>query len=258
MHHDQATLLLIHRLMEIVAGLNLTVSTHAAAEMKRIIQHYITHRSSLINFSTTLFDLKERQVVLHNSFYNQHFNSPVLNQSIQNNFERLTNMTCPLNIAFCLQTEIIMMSHLKKLNNEQLLNYEVRYIRNLLEKDGQCHSYVVHIQVYKHDEFGRPWILKIETKRTEVRILPEIRWFSHLVEAYSEEHAYSLLLQNLKLTDGEKMVLRLLTKEKTMGAIGIIMKKSPKTVHSYYTSLEEKMRVHSVKEVREIGLILGY
>ena len=37
MHPDPATVLLIHRLMGIIAGFNLTVSTHTAAEMKGVI-----------------------------------------------------------------------------------------------------------------------------------------------------------------------------------------------------------------------------
>ncbi|MDR3653582.1 MAG: LuxR C-terminal-related transcriptional regulator [Paludibacter sp.] len=258
MYHNPSIQLLIRQLVSIVSGLNLTVSTRMAADFKLILQHYITHRSSLAKFSTTLFDLKDQQLVLHNSFFTQYFHSPLLNSAIQNNFERLISFTCPLNIAFCLQTEIIMMNHLRKLTTEQLRNYEVRYIRNLLEKDGLYHSYVIYIQVYKFDEFGRPWILKIETTRTEVTTLPEFHWFSHSTEGYTEEHAYSLHLQKLKFTEKEKTVLELLVKNKTMGTIGRIMKKSPDTIQSYYKTLEQKMNVVSVQEVREIGHILGY
>jgi len=258
MHHDPAILILIHRLMGIIAGFNLTVSTHSAAQMKGIIQHYITHKSSLVNFSTTLFDLKERQVVLHNSFFNQHFHSPTLNPSIRNNLERLINLTCPQNIGFCLQTEIIIMNHLQKLTTEQLQSYEARYVRHLKEKDGQYHSYVIYVQVYKYDEFGRPWILKIETIRTEVNNLPEFRWFSHSLEGYMEEHDYSNHLQNLTLNKMEKTVLGLLVANKTQKTIGEIIYRSTFTVQSYYINLEQKMKVNTVQEVREIGRILGY
>ena len=120
MHLDPTIQTLIHQLYSIISGLNLTVSTHTASDFKMIVQHFITHRSPLTNFSTTLIDLKEKRLLLHNSVFNQCFHSPVFNPAIQNNFERLINITCPLNIGFCLQTEIIMIKHLQKLTTEQL------------------------------------------------------------------------------------------------------------------------------------------
>jgi DNA-binding CsgD family transcriptional regulator len=258
MHHDPFVQHLFQELLKTISCFNLTIPTRTVAKMKGIIQHYIMHVSSRVNFSTILIDLKEQQLVLHTSIFNRYFENLILNTTIRNNLEHFIGLTCPLNICFCLQTEIIIMNHLLELTTEELREYEARYIQNLMEKDGLYHSYVIYIQVYEFDEFGRPWILKIETKRSEVRNLPEFRWFSHSLEDYTEKHAYSCLLQNLKLTDGEKTVLLLLTEGKTMTAIGIIMIRSPYTVQSYYKSLKQKMNVHSVQEVREIGRILGY
>ena len=150
------------------------------------------------------------------------------------------------------------MNHLQKLTTEQLQSYEARYVRHLKEKDGQYHSYVIYVQVYKYDEFGRPWILKIETIRTEVNNLPEFRWFSHSLEGYMEEHDYSNHLQNLTLNKMEKTVLGLLVANKTQKTIGEIIYRSTFTVQSYYINLEQKMKVNSVQELREIGRILGY
>lgn len=258
MHHDPSVQQLIHQLINIIAGLNLTVSTHPAAEMKSIIQHYITHGSSRVNFSTILIDLKKQQLVLHTSIFNRYFENLILNTTIRNSLEHFIGLTCPQNVCFCLQTELIMMNHLQKLSTEQLRKYEARYIRYLKEKDGQYHSYVIYMQVYEFDAFGRPWMLKIETTRTDVNNLPEFRCFSHSIEGYTEEHAYSLHLQNLDLTEMEKRVLGLLVENKTMSAIGEIIHRTPLTVQWYYTNLEQKMNVHSVQEVREIGRILGY
>ena len=200
MHHEPAILHLIQRLMNIIAGFNITVSTHTAAEMRGIIQHFITNRSSLINFSITLFDLKDRQVAQHNSIFNEYFHSPIFNHSIRNNLDRLFSLTCPLNIKFCLQTELIITNHLQKLTTEQLQEYKAQYVRLLMEKDGQYHPYIIYLSVFKFDEFGRPWILKIETIRSQTNNLPEFRFFSHTLEGYTEEHAYTKHLQNLKLT----------------------------------------------------------
>jgi DNA-binding CsgD family transcriptional regulator len=244
--------------MGIVAGFNLTVSTHTAAEMKGIIQHFIGDKSSLVNFSITLFDLKDMNVLLHNSNYNQHFQSPTLSPAIHNNPERIYNLTSAENIDFCLQTEMIIMNHLKHLTTEQLRKYEARYIRQLKEKNGQYHSYVLYISVYKFDEFGRPWILKIETKRSEVDHLPDFRWFSQTPDDYIEKHTYTKHLQNVKLTENENTVLGLLIADKTMGFIAAFMKKSPQAVQSYYTHMERKMDVKSVQEIKEIGCIMGY
>ena len=258
MHHDPTIQLLFSRLMNIIAGLNLTVSTHTASEMKVIIHHFMTHWSSRVNFSTILIDLKEQQLVLHTSIFDRYFESLILITTIRNNLERFIGLTCPLNIGFCLQTEIIIMDHLQKLTTEELRKYEARYIRNLLEKDGHFHSYIVYVQVYEFDEFGRPWILKIETIRSKVNILPEFRCFSHTLEGYTEEHAYSLHLQNLKFKEKEKKVLDALVANKTMGVIEQIINRSSYTVESYYKTLKHKMEVHSVPEVSEIGRVQEY
>ncbi len=258
MHHDPTIQHLIRQLVSIISGYDLSVKTHMIEEMKLIVQHLMSYRSSLAKFSITLIDLKEWQLLMHQSSYNEYFNSPTLCTGLQNNQERIFHLTCPRNLAFCLQTEIIMMAHLQQLSTEQLSNFEVRYIRNLEEKDGQLHSYVHYGHPFKFDERGRIWIMKYETKRMVESILPEFRWFSHSLKDYTEEHAYSKHLQNLKLSPKEEKILRLLTKDKTMGAISEAIYRSPDTVQSYYTRLKKKLNVQSIEEVREIGRILGY
>ena len=258
MHHDPTIQHLIRQLVGIISGYDLSVKNHMIEEMKLIVQHLTSNRSSLAKFSTTLIDLKEWQLLMHQSGYNEYFHSPTLCAAIRNNQERIFQLTCPRNLVFCLQTEIIIMTHLQQLSTEQLRNFEVRYIRNIEEKDGQLHSYVHYGHPFKFDERGRIWIMKYETKRMVESVLPEFRWFSHSLKGYTEEHTYSKHLQNLKLTEKEEKILRLLTKNKTMGAISEAINRSSDTVQSHYNRLKNKLDVQSIEEVREIGRILGY
>lgn len=213
----------------------------------------ITNSCSLKRFSKSIYDLKKKRFICHQSAYTQWLARPSICTAIEDNSTMLNANTLEENIAFCNETNRLYLKMLYSLTPEQQLKFKVIYTRQLLEKTGVYRTYIHNIYPIVHDKNGELCFLYIETERIPKELLPAFRRFVSYPNKYVEHHRYSALLHNLKLTDKENDILKLYVNDSTQATIARKLNNSPHTVKTHYKNISDKMELDSISQAKYIA-----
>ena len=208
------------------------------------------------DYSVTIFDLKERHFTLHNSHHNKYLKYPSLSPSVVDEMKALNSLTETNNLHFCMDTLTRSYEFLMNLPPEKRNQFNVIYIRRLLEKDEQYHPYLHHMYISEYDEDDNPWLITIETKRLLDMNIPEFRKFSPLTLQYTEEHNYSAHLLSLKLDEIDRELIKKHDEDCKKKELSKSLYKSPHTVSNRYNKVNLLFKVNSINTTCLIARIM--
>ena len=209
-------------------------------------------------FTTILLDLKQRRHVLYRSAYTHYLKTKTTNIDIQDNLFIAHDAVHPDDIHFFLETQIITLELLEQLPPFKTKSFMVVFTIRLLEEDGSYKTYVCHVCVKKEDANGKSWILKIEAERQPDDNFPTFRKFYAAPAGYKETHAYSLFLQNLKLTSQPLAILQLKMQKKSASQIATLLRISVKTVNTHYSNINDKLKLDAIDISARVAKAMGW
>ncbi|MDR3652753.1 MAG: hypothetical protein P4L34_07270 [Paludibacter sp.] len=199
------------------------------------------------NFSKAVFDLNIRRISFHNSLFNDKLKYPSICLSLDDEMRFLKELTEPSNLIFCMDTLCKSYKYLKTLTKEESKNFNIVYIRRLLEKDDLYHPYLHYMHPCQWDAQGNVRLISIQTKRLQDMNVPEFRFIGVPSELFPEEHAYSRYLQDVRLKDTDiKLLEKYLEAYKKKG-LSEVLNKSRHTISNKYTRLNTLFKVDSMQ-----------
>ena len=225
-------------------------------ERKKYLEEIFSNKKGMRDYSVTIFDLKERHFTLHNSHHNKYLKYPSLSPSVVDEMKALNSLTETNNLHFCMDTLTRSYEFLMNLPPEKRNQFNVIYIRRLLEKDGQYHPYLHHMYISEYDEDDNPWLITIETKRLLDMNIPEFRKFSPLTLQYTEEHNYSAHLLSLKLDEIDRELIKKHDEDCKKKELSKSLYKSPHTVSNRYNKVNLLFKVNSINTTCLIAKIM--
>lgn len=248
MHYNSSGHLLVNNLYKLLSKHHCTV-VPLMIEKQRHFEEFFRQKKGLRNHSVSVYDLNARRFTFHNSCYNKYLKHPSIYADLIENMQHLVDLTEKQNLIFCQDTLEKSYTLLMQLSREECEQFHVIYVRKMLEKSNQYHPYLHCMYVNQFDEQGNPWLITIETRRLPGSEIPEFRLFHPLLEDFSEEHAYSHHLQQLKLNENDNILL-----EKYRDDFGMKMKDlsqkmsmSEHTVSNIYNRVNSLFKVHSIQ-----------
>jgi len=230
--------------------------TPISFEQKKYFEKTFNHRKGLRDYSVTIFDLYTKHFTFHDSLFNKYLKYPSLSPAVMDNMKTLNDLTEPQNLRFCLDTMIKSIEFISNLSPAEWHQFHVRYIRRLLEKDGQYHPYLHYMYVNEYDPEGKPWLITIESKRLRDMNMPELRKFSPATPHYCEEHLYSARLLNVKLDEIDRELIKKHDEDCKKKALSRELYKSPHTVSNRYNKVNALFDVNSINTTCLIAKIM--
>ena len=225
-------------------------------ERKKHLEEILRNKKGMRDYSVTIFDLKERCFTLHNSHHNIYLKYPAVNEWMMDEMMLLNELTEANNLHFCMDTLTRSYEFLVTLTPEELNQFNVIYIRRMLEKDEQYHPYLHHMYISEYDEDDNPWLITIETKRLLDKNIPEFRKFSPATPLYTEEHSYSSHLLSLKLDEIDRKLIKKHDEDCKKKELSEWLYKSPHTVSNRYNKVNLLFKVNSINTTCLIAKIM--
>jgi DNA-binding CsgD family transcriptional regulator len=214
--------------------------------------------SCLHKISNALYNVKEHRVTFYKSPFEKILKDRSVNVDVMDNRKMINKVTHADDLPFWDRTLLDMYKIILTLSPEELKAFSLIGSRRMLEKDDKYGNYIHEITPLIFNETNSLKYLRITTKRVGVTTLPQFRIYRNCPDLYSESHAFSQHLLQLKLKPRQIELLEHYCEGKTDDEIATLMDIKLKSVRRYMRRIKTDMKVNCMKAAAELWCILKY
>src|ERR1035437_4330616 len=174
----------------------ITPLRHEIAKEK--IANFIQH-NELSEESIAFFHLRCNRITIHKPHHDDYLHQPAVHMYEFGNRHHINRLTHADDVGFWADTLLLTYNLMMELPPDERKYFSLVASRRLLEKDELHHSYLYRIAPFEFDDANCPVIMIIQSRRINLKGFPQFRHFKRCPASYTETHAFSAKLLNLKL-----------------------------------------------------------
>lgn len=210
--------------------------------------------------SYSIVDLNQKCFGFHVSVHDKWLTGPVINMEEPCTNENIYKLTHPEDLAKVIENELRGFNFLKELPFEKKEDFQLLYMRRLMDKTMEFKLYLHRVSVTESDECGEPWLLQICTEQIPDYFID----LSLIADFYLLKPPLSpnrknrgVFVNNIWLTEQELNILQLVFDGKEQSQIADYLHVSVNTVKTHFSKIRKKLNIKNIQMAAVFAKLTG-